>query len=62
MTNGDFIRSLSNAELAHELMTWIIVHRPVIDDRYLEAFILYHLEQTYRGGNSSEASVVLPRK
>ena len=49
MTNGDYLRSLSDEELAHELMAWIIVHRPVIDDRYLETFILYHLKQIYYG-------------
>lgn len=48
MTNGDYIRSLSDEELAHALTLWIINHKKlVVDDRYLENFILYYLKQKY---------------
>ena len=47
MTNGDYMRSLSDEELAHDILVWIVSNRTTFDEEDLENFILYYLKQPY---------------
>lgn len=49
MTNGDYMRSLSDEELAHDILVWIVSNQIVDDENGLEKFILYYLKQPYNG-------------
>ena len=49
ITNADHMRSLSDKELAHDIMVWIVSNHGVYDEEGLENFILYYLQQPYDG-------------
>lgn len=49
ITNADYMRSLSNEELAHDIMSWIMSNQGIYDESGMEDSILYYLNQPYDG-------------
>ena len=49
MTYGDYIRSISDEELAHEILVWVVSNRTTFDEDCLEKFILHYIKEPYDG-------------
>ncbi len=47
MTNADYMRAMTDEELAHDIMVWIVSNRNAYDEDSLEKFILHYLENPY---------------
>lgn len=47
MTNADYMRTLCDEALAHDIMVWIVSNRNSADEYELENFILNYLKRPY---------------